>query len=196
MQRWAKQSLPLWWTIGCHNSILAPVILLVQMMKHLLLVAARHVVEALAGWDAVAATDLGPIAGVAPSALQPPPEAIAAAAAQGDPGPEGLWPARGAALQPGPDAGSAVGAELGPNPSPSPQQSGESSAAPGTGGKAARSGGLWLGGGQDEDGAPSCRVFGDRVDRFNEVAAARGALGRFPGSEVMPLLRQFASTVS
>ena len=165
-------------------------------MKHVLLVAARHVVEALGGWDAVAAMDLGPIAGVAPSAQQPSPEAIAAAAAQGDPGPEGLWPARGAALQPGPDAVSAVGAERGPNRSPSPQQSGGSSAAPGTGGKAARSGGLWLGGGQDEGGAPSCRVFGDRVDRFDEVAAARGALGRFPGSEVMPLLRQFAGAVS
>ena len=151
--------------------------------------------EALGGWDAVAATDLGPIASVAPSALQPPPESLAAAAAQGDPGPEGLWPARGAALQPGLEAGS-VGAKLGPNPSPSPQQSGESSAAPGIGGQAAMNGGLWLGGGQGEGGVPGCRVFGDGVDRFDEVSSARGALGRFPGSEVMPLLRQFASAVS
>lgn len=168
---------------------------LAQILKSTL-GAARHVVEALGGWDAVAATDLGPIASVAPSAMQPPPEAIAAVAAQGNPSPEGLWPARGAALQPGPEAGSAVGAELGPNPSASPQQSGDPSAAMNAGGKAARSGGLWLGCGQDESEVLGCRVFGDGVGRFDEVAAARGALGRFPGSEVMPFLRQFASAVS
>ena len=161
-----------------------------------IITAARHVVEALGGWDAVAATDLGPIASVAPSAMQPPPEALAAAAAQGDPNPEGLWPARGAALQPGSEAGSAVGAALGINPGPCPQQSGDPFAALRAGGKAARSGGVWPGGGQDEGGVPGYRVFGDGVARFDEVAAARGALGRFPGSEVMPLLRQFASAVS
>lgn len=34
-------------------------------------------------------------------------------------------------------------------------------------------------------------IHGDGVGRFDEVAAAQGALGRFPGSQVMPLLRSF-----
>ena len=34
-------------------------------------------------------------------------------------------------------------------------------------------------------------MHGDGVGRFDEVAAAQGALGRFPGSQVMPLVRSF-----
>ena len=34
-------------------------------------------------------------------------------------------------------------------------------------------------------------VLGDGVSEFTEIAAAAGALGRFPGSQVMPLVRQF-----
>lgn len=34
-------------------------------------------------------------------------------------------------------------------------------------------------------------VLGDEVAVFNEIDAAAGALGRFPGSQVMPLIRQF-----
>ncbi len=36
---------------------------------------------------------------------------------------------------------------------------------------------------------------GDSVREFDEVAAAQGALGRFPGSQVMPLIRSFLSAV-
>ena len=35
----------------------------------------------------------------------------------------------------------------------------------------------------------------DAVTEFNEIAAASGALGRFPGSQVVPLLRAFRSSV-
>ena len=35
-------------------------------------------------------------------------------------------------------------------------------------------------------------AFGDGAVRFSEAAAAAGALGRFPGSEVMPLVKRFA----
>ncbi len=35
------------------------------------------------------------------------------------------------------------------------------------------------------------RAVWDVVTTYDEVAAARGALGRFPGSEFMPLVRQF-----
>jgi 2,3-bisphosphoglycerate-independent phosphoglycerate mutase len=35
-------------------------------------------------------------------------------------------------------------------------------------------------------------VRGDAVRSFDEVSAARGSLGRFPGSEVMTLIKQFA----
>ena len=158
------------------------------------MVAARHVVEALGGPDAVAATDLGAIASVAPSAMQPPPEAIAAAAAKRDPSCEGAWLVRGPILQPGPEAGSSVGAELGFEPSPTSRRFVDPSALLEAGGKATRIGGEWLGGGRDEGGVQGRRVCGDAVGRFDEVAAARGALGRFPGSEVMPLLRQFVCT--
>ena len=34
-------------------------------------------------------------------------------------------------------------------------------------------------------------VLGDGVSEFTEIAAAAGVLGRFPGSQVMPLVRQF-----
>ena len=34
-------------------------------------------------------------------------------------------------------------------------------------------------------------VFGDRVAAFDEISAAKGALGRFCGSQLMPLLHQF-----
>lgn len=33
--------------------------------------------------------------------------------------------------------------------------------------------------------------LGDRVVAFDEISVAAGALGRFPGSQVMPLVRQF-----
>jgi hypothetical protein len=36
-------------------------------------------------------------------------------------------------------------------------------------------------------------VLWDGVAAFDEISAARGALGRFPGSEVMPLLKRFAA---
>lgn len=35
-------------------------------------------------------------------------------------------------------------------------------------------------------------VRGDPVRSFDEVSAVRGALGRFPGSQVMPLIKQYA----
>lgn len=35
-------------------------------------------------------------------------------------------------------------------------------------------------------------VRGDPVRSFDELSAARGALGRFPGSEVLTLVKQFA----
>jgi len=35
-------------------------------------------------------------------------------------------------------------------------------------------------------------VLGDSVAAFDELSAASGSLGRFPGSQVMPLLKQFA----
>lgn len=34
-------------------------------------------------------------------------------------------------------------------------------------------------------------VRGDPVRSFDELSAARGALGRFPGSEVMRLIKRF-----
>lgn len=34
-------------------------------------------------------------------------------------------------------------------------------------------------------------VLGDGVAEFSEIAVAAGALGRFPGSGIMPLVRQF-----
>ena len=39
--------------------------------------------------------------------------------------------------------------------------------------------------------AAPVRVAGDAVETFGELAAARGALGRFTGAGVMPLVRQF-----
>ena len=33
--------------------------------------------------------------------------------------------------------------------------------------------------------------LGDQVVAFDEISVAAGALGRFPGSQVMPLVRQF-----
>lgn len=35
-------------------------------------------------------------------------------------------------------------------------------------------------------------VYCDNVKRYDELSAASGALGRFPGSEMMPLIKQFA----
>jgi 2,3-bisphosphoglycerate-independent phosphoglycerate mutase len=32
---------------------------------------------------------------------------------------------------------------------------------------------------------------GDSVCEFNEIAAARGCLGRFPGSEMMGIIKKF-----
>lgn len=50
----------------------------------------------------------------------------------------------------------------------------------------------------DDDGGgaggvvwPPRLVLGDAVAAFDELSAARGALGRFPGSEAMPLLKRF-----
>lgn len=34
-------------------------------------------------------------------------------------------------------------------------------------------------------------VLWDTVEAFDEISAAAGGLGRFPGREVMPLLQQF-----
>lgn len=33
--------------------------------------------------------------------------------------------------------------------------------------------------------------FGDSVCEFNEIAAARGCLGRFPGGEMMGIIKRF-----
>lgn len=38
-------------------------------------------------------------------------------------------------------------------------------------------------------------VYGDGVRWFDETAAAEGSLGRFPSSELMPLIRQFLGRV-
>ena len=38
---------------------------------------------------------------------------------------------------------------------------------------------------------PPLEALGDGVAAFDEIAVAAGALGRFPGSQVMPLIRQF-----
>lgn len=38
-------------------------------------------------------------------------------------------------------------------------------------------------------------VYGDSVRWFDETAAAEGSLGRFPSSELMPLIRQFLGRV-
>lgn len=48
----------------------------------------------------------------------------------------------------------------------------------------------------DAPGTRSARRCGDGVSRFDEVAAARGALGRFPGSELMPFLRSMLRVAS
>ena len=39
-------------------------------------------------------------------------------------------------------------------------------------------------------------VRGDAVRSFDELSAARGSLGRFPGSEVMTLIKQFVGGVA
>lgn len=80
---------------------------------------------------------------------------------------------------------------LGPIPHPH--------AAPGAG--TARAGNGHANGGQRADenqehaeqrGGPAGWVAGDGVRRFGEAAAAEGALGRFPGSQVLPLIKSFA----
>jgi hypothetical protein len=43
----------------------------------------------------------------------------------------------------------------------------------------------------EEEGGSGGTSRGDGVQRFSEVDAAAGALGRFPGSQVMLLIRQF-----
>lgn len=56
-------------------------------------------------------------------------------------------------------------------------------------------------GGADDEGLGAWRetwpqeVLGDGVCAFDELSAARGGLGRFPGSQVMPLLKQFVGVV-
>lgn len=40
-------------------------------------------------------------------------------------------------------------------------------------------------------GEDALGAWGDGVKRYSEIDAAAGALGRFPGSQVMPLIRQF-----
>ena len=35
------------------------------------------------------------------------------------------------------------------------------------------------------------RLFGDVVQFYDEVSAAKGVLGRFSGSQLMPLIQQF-----
>jgi len=181
---------------------------------------ARHVVEALGGHAALAATDLGPIPHPAPSSAQPSPEALAAAAArrdslQGPGGPSGTPHATAAAgtlesLRLSRDSAELVAGPAAPAvPRRNQLQSlrvgtlwqsdsdmfgapafpGSRSVNDGTGAAPAMTAAME----GDRGGSMQCRTgFGDSVTRFNEVAAARGALGRFPGSEVMPLLRQVA----
>lgn len=45
---------------------------------------------------------------------------------------------------------------------------------------------------QERHGPPLDDLAVDAVQRFNEIDAAEGALGRFPGREVMPLIMNFA----
>lgn len=44
--------------------------------------------------------------------------------------------------------------------------------------------------------AVSAHKTGDSVQTFGEAAAAAGFLGRFPGSEVMPLVQQFTGRLA
>ena len=38
----------------------------------------------------------------------------------------------------------------------------------------------------------ACKAFdADQVSKFNEIAAAKGCLGRFPGSETMGIIKKF-----
>jgi len=181
---------------------------------------ARHVVEALGGHAALAATDLGPIPHPAPSSAQPSPEALAAAAArrdslQGPGGPfgtpyvasaagmqESLRSSRGSAEPVARPAAPAVPRQDQPQSlhvGTLWQSDSDMFGAPaflesryvmdGTGAAPAVTAGM-----EGEGGGSVHRQtgFGDSVTRFDEVAAARGALGRFPGSEVMPLLCQVA----
>ena len=46
---------------------------------------------------------------------------------------------------------------------------------------------------QRQESSLKCSTHGDRVFSFDEAAAAGGCLGRFPGSEVLPLIRQIAA---
>lgn len=41
------------------------------------------------------------------------------------------------------------------------------------------------------DGSGPSLLLWDSVTVFDEISAAKGALGRFPGREVLPLLKQF-----
>lgn len=43
----------------------------------------------------------------------------------------------------------------------------------------------------DASPAPSKAVAGDSVSRFGEIAAARGCLGRFTGSEMMGVIKHY-----
>ena len=43
------------------------------------------------------------------------------------------------------------------------------------------------------DNSRSLAVAGDAVAEFTEVAAARGVLGRFPGCEMMGIVKCYAS---
>ena len=47
----------------------------------------------------------------------------------------------------------------------------------------------------DRSKASPAITFGDKVCAFDEVSAASGSLGRFPGSELMGLLREFGGWV-
>lgn len=46
-------------------------------------------------------------------------------------------------------------------------------------------------GGEQQQSERAQLGWGDGVQRFSEIDAAAGALGRFPGSQAMPLIRQF-----
>ena len=87
---------------------------------------------------------------------------------------------------------------LGPIPHPTAAPEGDSLAGPLAaldGGWREGDGGAGVassreGGRRGEEGGR--RVAGDAVSEYDEIAAARGALGRFPGSQVMLTIREFA----
>lgn len=79
------------------------------------------------------------------------------------------------------DVGNVVAVQLGPIPNPCNDET------------AVRSSKITIANGSNSDFLPVSTT--DNVTRFSEIDAAEGCLGRFPGSQVMPLLQKFAGVV-